>query len=281
MIFNEFVKKYKGKGIDYDGAYGVQCFDLANQYCKDVLSVSGFVGLYAHMIYNNFSNQPNKSEFTRISNTPDFVPKKGDIVVWAASLNGAAGHVAIATGEGTTKYFYSWDQNWSDRNDPMTKIKHNYNHVLGVLRPKDQAKVLGQPKGCAIGSILFRGTHAYITVDGLRLRKSPSDKAKILGTLKKGDKILMHDFKFVGSQTWAKTTSSRWVCVNNNSFLYVRVRCKTKQMIPYYDSINGKVLGYFAKGRIIYNTDREAYGWGSSHIGKQRIWFNLAYCERA
>ena len=281
MIFDEFVKRYKGKGVDYDGAYGVQCFDLANQYCKDVLGVSGFVGLYAHMIFNNFNSQPNKSAFTRIANTPDFVPKKGDIVVWAASLNGAAGHVAIATGEGTTKYFCSWDQNWSGRNDPMTKIKHNYNHVLGVLRPKDQAKINGQPKGCAIGSILFRDTHAYVTVDGLRLRKSPTDKAKIVGTLKKGDKILMHDFKFVGGQTWAKTTSSRWVCVNNNSFLYVRVRCKIKQMIPYYDSINGKVLGYFAKGRTIHNTDREAYGWGSSHIGKQRIWFNLAYCERA
>lgn len=97
-----------------------------------------FIGLHAYMIYTNFDNQPTKKYFTKIANTPSFVPKKGDIVVWGKSLNGEDGHVAIATGEGNTKYFYSYDQNWLGRNDPCTRIYHNYNHVLGVLRPKNQ-----------------------------------------------------------------------------------------------------------------------------------------------
>ena len=145
MIFDDFVKKYLGKGIDYDKAHGVQCFDLANQYCKDVVGCCGFSGLYAHMIYNNFNTQPNRSYFTRFANTPEFVPKKGDIAVWSASLNGKAGHVAVCTGEGNTSYFYSLDQNWTGNNDPVTKVKHNYNCVLGFLRPKDQTKVNGLP----------------------------------------------------------------------------------------------------------------------------------------
>ena len=30
MKFNEWVKTYNGKKTDFDGAYGVQCVDLAN-----------------------------------------------------------------------------------------------------------------------------------------------------------------------------------------------------------------------------------------------------------
>lgn len=62
-------------------------------------------------------------------------------MVWGGSLNGGIGHVAIATGEGNTKYFYSYDQNWTGRNDPCTRVYHNYNHVLGVLRPKNQSVI--------------------------------------------------------------------------------------------------------------------------------------------
>lgn len=139
MTFDEFVKKYKGKGINFDKLYGVQCFDLANQYNRDVIGCGMFTGLYARQIYEDFDKQAVKDYFTRIKNTPSFVPKKGDIVVWGGSLNGGIGHVAIATGEGNKRYFYSYDQNWLGKNDPCTRVYHNYNHVLGVLRPKIRA----------------------------------------------------------------------------------------------------------------------------------------------
>lgn len=144
MTFNEFFKANIGKGIDFDGNYGVQCFDLANQYSVDVVKSKPFIGMGACEIYTNFDNQPAKADYNRYANTSSFVPKKGDIVVWASSLNGSVGHVAIATGEGDTTYFYSYDQNWTGNNDSCTKIKHTYNHVLGVLRPKDQTKVNGK-----------------------------------------------------------------------------------------------------------------------------------------
>ena len=51
-------------------------------------------------------------------------------------------HVSVATGEGTTSYFYSYDQNYpSSKGEPMTKIKHSYNSFLGVLRPKNQKNI--------------------------------------------------------------------------------------------------------------------------------------------
>lgn len=80
MTFDEFVKKYKGKGINFDKLYGVQCFDLANQFNRDVIGCGMFIGLHAYMIYTNFDSQPVKKYFTKIANTPSFVPKR--VTLW-------------------------------------------------------------------------------------------------------------------------------------------------------------------------------------------------------
>lgn len=154
MTFDEYFGTRVGKGIDFDGNYGVQCFDLANDFSVKVVGGKQFLGLYAYQIYTDFATQPGHELYERIPNTPDFVPKKGDIMVWSKALNGRAGHVAICTGEGDTSHFYSYDQNWTGRNDPVTKIKHNYNCVLGVLRPKDQTKVLGKTEPAPIAGDL-------------------------------------------------------------------------------------------------------------------------------
>jgi hypothetical protein len=147
MTFDEYFANRVGKGIDYDGNYGVQCFDLANDFSVRVVGGKQFVGMWAYEIYTNYNSQPAHELYQKIQNTPDFVPKKGDIIVWSKALNGRAGHVAVCTGEGNTSYFYSYDQNWTGKNDPVTKIKHDYRCVLGVLRPKDQRKILGNIAG--------------------------------------------------------------------------------------------------------------------------------------
>ena len=143
MTFDEYFSTRVGKGIDYDGNYGVQCFDLANDYSVKVVGGKQFMGMGAYEIYTNYYNQPGHDLYERIPNTPDFVPKKGDIIVWSQSLS-RWGHVAICNGKGDTTWFESYDQNWTGRNDPVTLIRHNYNCVLGVLRPKDQERVLGK-----------------------------------------------------------------------------------------------------------------------------------------
>lgn len=145
MTFDEYFAERVGKGIDFDGNYGVQCFDLANDYAVRVVGGKQFIGMGAYEIYTNYANQPAHELYERIPNTPEFVPKKGDIMVWGTSL-GKWGHVAVCTGEGDTTWFNSYDQNWTGHNDPCTLIRHNYNCVLGVLRPKDQTKVSGKPE---------------------------------------------------------------------------------------------------------------------------------------
>lgn len=140
--FDKYFAERIGVGIDYDGN-GVYCFDLANDYSINLIGGKQFWGDGAYEIYTNFDNQPGKELYERIPNTPEFVPIKGDIMVWGQGI-GQWGHVAICTGAGDTTWFESYEQNWGGKNEPVELIKHNYNHVLGVLRPKDQTKILGK-----------------------------------------------------------------------------------------------------------------------------------------
>ena len=135
MKFNEFVNTYYGKAIDYDGGYGVQCVDLIKLYADKVFNLKFGAFGNAHAYYDNYTKIPMLYEnFTRIANTPDFVPQKGDIVVWNTKRSNGNGHIAIATGVGDTKSFHSYDTNWDGKGGAMKDILHDYTNVSGVLR---------------------------------------------------------------------------------------------------------------------------------------------------
>ena len=138
MTFNEFVNKYIGRAVDYDGSSGAQCVDLAKAYLKEVFGIPQFsIGGSAKNYWEKEFKQ--LADFKKIKNTPDFVPKKGDIAVWNSSKGGGHGHVAICTGEGDTKTFYSYDMNWNGK--AMKKVKHDYSGFYGVLRPHIQSAI--------------------------------------------------------------------------------------------------------------------------------------------
>lgn len=136
MTFNKWVKENLGKGIDYDGTYGVQCVDLAKHYIKNVLGVTPqSIGNAIEYYNKRKTSEYLTKNFKWIDNTAEFIPKKGDLCVFTSKSGN--GHISVATGEGTTSYFYSYDQNFPKaKHEPMTKIKHSYNSFLGVLRPK-------------------------------------------------------------------------------------------------------------------------------------------------
>ena len=119
-----------GKYLDYDGAYGCQCVDLIAYYYKYLGNTTpGGNGC-------DYSSNSLPSGWTRIQNTPTFVPEPGDIVVWT---NGGwkNGHVAIFL-SGDTHSFNSIDQNWPQGSAVKEVYHSNYNYVWGVIRPDFQ-----------------------------------------------------------------------------------------------------------------------------------------------
>lgn len=97
MNLDEFINKYQGKKVDFDGAFGSQCVDLFRQYCKDVLdfphtgAVEG-----AKDLYEKYDELPiEKDYFVKFTDCPNC----GDVVVFGPSRTNKYGHVAIFIAE--------------------------------------------------------------------------------------------------------------------------------------------------------------------------------------
>lgn len=181
MTFDEFIDRHIGRAVDYDGVSGVQCVDLVKAYLDEVFGIKAGAWGNAHCYYDRWTAYTDKlkKNFDRLPNTPQFVPKKGDIVVWSPALQKEGwGHIAIATGEGDTSYFYSYDQNWNGK--ACQKVRHSYSCVYGVLRPKDRS---------VIESVGEKYLEMKTTVNALRYRASPSLKGTVMGLFAKGERV--------------------------------------------------------------------------------------------
>lgn len=164
MTFDSFIAKYLGESIDYDGVSSAQCVDLVKLYLDKVFGIMPGAWGNAKEYRLNFSSiSALKENFKKIKNTADFTPIKGDIVVWSGEVSSSNdyGHIAIASGDSTTSYFYSYDQNWGSKK--IKKIKHTYNAVYGVLRAKEITAPEVEP-----GTYKLTNGVEFITVPVLR-----------------------------------------------------------------------------------------------------------------
>ena len=130
MSLKEFINTWNGKAPDYDGVFGPQCTDLAKLWNKEL----GYGPSYGNG--NQWINNAG-ADYTRINYMPGLVPKEGDIVSWSGNppANVPYGHVAVATGKGSTSSFETFDENWGG---PTCKLNtHSYQSVQGWIRPKN------------------------------------------------------------------------------------------------------------------------------------------------
>lgn len=135
-IVNNFVNKYLGQKLDFDGYYGTQCVDLFNVYLKEILSINNPIQQFpVASAYQIWDYAQKNSLFKRIENTPTGVPEVGDIIIFANSNSFPHGHVSIFL-EGDTKKFISLDQHYP-LGSPVSKVTHDYINpkVVGWLRP--------------------------------------------------------------------------------------------------------------------------------------------------
>lgn len=187
MVYDEFQKKYIGKAVDYDGVAGVQCVDLVDQYLKEIFGITGVYVSGAKDLWYNFSSFPALVKaFTQVANTRDLIIKKGDIIIWGG---GSWGHTGLGTGNGDIDWFESLEENTLGRHEPTQLVKHCFNNksgvdccypVLGVLRAKDQSKVLGTLK--TLDTIGMKQGDKNLGVYELKSMLSLAESKKIIST---------------------------------------------------------------------------------------------------
>lgn len=126
-----FLAKYDGKTVDYDGAWGAQCADLAMHYCTDLFGMPMIIG--------------NGQDYYRLPQLmPHFAPigpndkgRKGDIVSWtgrskAITNGGGYGHVAILISDDGDRGLLCLSQNPG----ASQKVRFSREGLLGFMRPK-------------------------------------------------------------------------------------------------------------------------------------------------
>ena len=98
MTLEEFVKKYKGRKVDFDGVYGAQCVDLFRQYAKEGLDIPEHTGPCATSggakdLFLDYNKMPIEKKYFIRSTQKNWIP--GDVLIWDQSPTNKYGHVAI------------------------------------------------------------------------------------------------------------------------------------------------------------------------------------------
>lgn len=237
MLYDDFIKKYINKKIDFDGQYNCQCVDLFNQYCIDVLNIKiEYFPQYA----KNFWTERKKIKWIKdnfnIINIDFDNPnlKKGDVGI---RTSGYAGHIFIidCVNDYTITYY---DTNGSGKHDKMTKRIKPFNNVFisGVLRPKNQININSDKSN----KILFNIGKNYKLLYNMNVRKkaglnSPIKKKKELtidgqkhcvkglynGVLKKSTIVTVLEInRKIKGQIWLRIPSG-WICGYKDNKIYL------------------------------------------------------------
>ena len=135
MTLNEFVEKYNGKKVDYDGRYGCQCVDLFRQYCKDVWTIphTGEV-VGAADLFTKYDKMPLEVKYLDKLVYAGGILEAGDVVIFAATKTNIYGHVVIVI-TASSKSMAVFEQDGFAQTGAYVK-ERGYGNVLGFLRKR-------------------------------------------------------------------------------------------------------------------------------------------------
>lgn len=105
ISLTQFIKKYLGTKVDFDGKFGPQCVDLARQYYSEVLDVPQFPPVEGA---KDIIKNPGNLKVIKEDALADY--SSGDVLIWGASRTNQYDHVAILVSIYNTKYFIVLEQ---------------------------------------------------------------------------------------------------------------------------------------------------------------------------
>jgi hypothetical protein len=139
MNYSEFKNQWLGKRIDYDSLYGWQCVDIIKQWLDSGFSIKP--GAWGNAIdYWRSTNPGVLIAFKKVTNTPDYIPPQGSIVIFNATSSNKYGHIAIVD-SATKTVLNILEQNGGAGTGTGTGVdairlrNPGYNNIAGFLEP--------------------------------------------------------------------------------------------------------------------------------------------------
>lgn len=203
MTYQEFKNKYNGRYIDYDGAYGYQCWDLAQYYFTEVLNVPDYVlsgcGLVSNMLY-----QPKRADLDAYFDEIDVhTMGAGDVCIMEY------GHICI---------FDNWDGNcnwfFSQNPNPCQVMKVNESG-MHAFRRKKETPPAPEPTPVITPNVERDEykNQIEVIVTELRIRTSPSLNGTVIGYANIGYYNYLETTEADG-YTWYRISDNNWIAYN-------------------------------------------------------------------
>ena len=212
--YAQFKQERLNKGVDYDGYYGYQCWDLVAYYLKwlgyeavNTTPVSQGGTGYAQDIYNFRKTNGILNYCTAIKKAN---MQQGDIVVFKKTSLTPSSHIAIADSKVDNNYWYFLGQNQGGTNGVANLIKLPLNGIYAyVFRPKcfKQTNTLDVwnyvPKGFKKASGYFKAKTT------LKIFLAPTSNAKSSGKVyNNGDVVYIDGYYDNDGYRWVSWLST-------------------------------------------------------------------------
>lgn len=216
MTYQEFKNKYNGRYIDYDGAYGCQCWDLGQYYFTEVLNVPDSVlsgcGWVGNMVLWDWKYAQMMEYFDEVSTIG---MQEGDVCIWADANNEQNCHIAIFdhyNPDDNNCYYFSQNPN-PCQVMPVNMNGHHAFRRKGVTPPPPEPTPVITP------NVERDETKNQIEVliENLRVRTSPGLKEKEIGYANKGF-YNYFESKDIDGFTWHRISDSNWIASNEGEW---------------------------------------------------------------
>ncbi len=202
MTYEEFRDKYNGQWLDWDGAYGCQCWDLAQIYFTECLGVPSWVlsgcGLVSNMLY-----QPKRSDLDAyFDEVPVTEMNVGDVCIWEY------GHIAILDHwDGERCWYFSQNPNPSK----VMTLDGNGMHAFRLRKEQPTPKPEVTPN---VERDEYKNQiEVKEGITELRVRALPSLEGEVLGYAKEG----LYDYQEIvdaEGYNWYRIADNQWIAYN-------------------------------------------------------------------
>lgn len=144
--YNIFFNQYNGQSnVGNNSVNKGECVGLASVF-MDYFNIPHVYGNAKDIFYN----APDEY-FTKILNTIDAIPQKGDIICWNGKMGGGYGHIGIDNGNAKQLTLDVFQQNDPTGSNCHVKT-YSYDNIIGWLRVKNVGATPQPPQEIIVGN---------------------------------------------------------------------------------------------------------------------------------
>lgn len=127
-----WLKSQIGQHLDYDNAYGQQCFDFFNFYYKFITGQNPYASGYQLPSAKDIWNVTD-GNFVKFPDSNTLVPQPGDIAIYGAAWGAGNGHVEVVESNDANGCWFIGENEHNNPNEGVVRVYRTWAQMRGLL----------------------------------------------------------------------------------------------------------------------------------------------------